>query len=45
MKRHEFVNFYAGLPFKERDKPAIKLTYSEVFEMLEIFKLKEAKKK
>ena len=44
MKRHEFVSFYAGLPFEERSKPAVKLTYAEVWEMLEILKPKEAKK-
>ena len=40
MRRYEFVSFYAGLPFKERVKPAVKLTYNEVWEMLEIIKPK-----
>ena len=44
MNRSEFVLFYAGLPMSERTKPAVKLTYQEVWRMLEIFKnLEQAK--
>lgn len=38
MRKHEFVLFYAGLPDKERDKPACLLTYRQVWKMLEVFK-------
>ena len=38
MKKHEFVLFFAGLSFKEREEPAVLLTYNEVWNMLEVFK-------
>ena len=45
MNRSEFVLFYAGLPMSERTKPAVKLTYQEVWRMLDIFKEIEKKVK